>query len=661
MKTPPTAILYTRDEALPERLASALHTAARLHTVTTTPQWQQMHRQYGPSVVLLDLRGPREHGEAAGLMKQTDDCVFIALGEDRSDPMIEAERHGAYAALPLDVDARTLRQTVKQAFDHLHLSRQLDVIREEALVPVKMPQQPMRERRHAPRSLRQLSRALRHFDRPELMLESLLEGVVGIAGATRAGLFAATRSGGPYHLRSGFQCLSGVESLDYAADAPLVLWLERHAQLVSSLTLTHVTDPVSRRMLAETLELLGAEVLAPLQGRGRLLGWLFIGPRSTGLPYDFMDLEDISNAVEHASTALENALLHEEVRLEKSLAETLLHALPTGVVAADASGIVRWFSTAAEGILEIPAARALNHPVESLGSRMADFLRRALRGEAASLPQAWTDPLTRRALSVQARPLGDGGARLGAVLLIQDITVQRQMQDKQEQLERAAFWNELAASMSHEVRNPLVTIKTFAQLLPERYDDADFRSDFSRLVVQEVERLNSIIEQIQNFAQPPTLRFSRVDTRVLIRQALESALPEAQRQKLRLALKLDDGLPLLRGDTSALTAALSHVIRNAGEALDAHPDPEIQITATVADSRDQVSITIHDNGHGIPAEIRDKIFSPFCTTKARGMGLGLPIVQRTIADHSGRIAVDSGPRGTSITLILPAATTETPA
>lgn len=657
MKTVPTVILYTRDEALPARLGNALQNAARLQTVCSTEQWQQTHRQYGPSVVLLDLRGPREHGEAATLMAAASDCVFIALGEDRSDPLIEAEHGIAYAVLPLDVEARTLRQTVKRAYEHLKLSQQLELFRIEA----QPAQQPPRERPPSPRPLRQLSRALRHFDRPELMLESLLEGVAAIAGATRAGIFSAAQSGTPFRLRASFQCLSGIDALEYAPGSPLVGWLERHAQLVSSLTIGHIPDPVFRRLLGETLELLGAEVIAPLQGHGKLLGWLFIGPRSTGLPYDLTDLEEISNAVEHAATALENALLHEEVRLEKLLAETLLHALPTGVVAADAAGIIRWFSTAAASILDLSAERTRNQPVEFLGSHMADLMRRALRGESTELPHAWTDPLTKRALSVQARALGTDGARLGAVVIIQDITIQRQMHEKQEQLERAAFWNELAASMAHEVRNPLVTIKTFAQLLSERFEDVEFRNDFSRLVVQEVERLNAIIEQIQNFAQPPALRFGRVDARQLIRQALDSALPESQRENLRIALKLDEGLTSLRGDPDALSTALGHIIRNASEALASHPDPELQITATATDARDQVAITVRDNGHGIPSEIREKVFSPFCTTKARGMGLGLPIARRTVADHNGRITIESGVRGTSVTLILPAAITETPA
>ena len=87
------------------------------------------------------------------------------------------------------------------------------------------------------------------------------------------------------------------------------------------------------------------------------------------------------------------------------------------------------------------------------------------------------------------------------------MTPEESLRQKQELLDRAAFWTDLAASMSHEVRNPLVAIKTFAQLLPERFDDPDFRRDFNEIVVQEIDRLDLIITQINNFAHPPELQF----------------------------------------------------------------------------------------------------------------------------------------------------------
>ena len=106
---------------------------------------------------------------------------------------------------------------------------------------------------------------------------------------------------------------------------------------------------------------------------------------------------------------------------------------------------------------------------------------------------------------------------------MQDMTAEENLRQKQELLDRAAFWTDLAASMSHEIRNPLVAIKTFAQLLPERFDDADFRKDFNEIVVQEIDRLDKIITQINDFAHPPELVMKPVDLRGPVQRAVEMA------------------------------------------------------------------------------------------------------------------------------------------
>ena len=148
---------------------------------------------------------------------------------------------------------------------------------------------------------------------------------------------------------------------------------------------------------------------------------------------------------------------------------------------------------------------------------LAAWLLRALREalESTEPPRSrqWTDPQTRRSLSIQTRRLIHQDKPLGAVAVIQDMTPEESLRQKQELVDRAAFWTDLAASMSHEVRNPLVAIKTFAQLLPERFDDADFRREFNEIVVQEINRLDLIITQINNFAHPPELIFRPLDLR----------------------------------------------------------------------------------------------------------------------------------------------------
>src|SRR6202043_1898942 len=376
-----------------------------------------------------------------------------------------------------------------------------------------------------------------------------------------------------------------------------------------------------------------------------------------GQRFDYSDLEGLMILAEHVSTVLENALLYEEIKLQKTLAETLLKSIPPGIVATDEDAIIRWFNPTAEQILGLSSKDVLNKPVESAGSRLAAFLRETLESRSTLPAQRWIDNNTRRSLSVETRRLGDQRTPLGAVAVVHDLTAEETLREKQALVDRAAFWTDLAASMSHEIRNPLVAIKTFAQLLPERFDDADFRKDFNAIVVKEIDRLDKIITQINNFAHPPELVFKPIDVRSPVKKGLEIARSRyGINGKVELETSLPSNLPRVLGDETALAEVFAHLLTNAAEASADRSNPRITLSAKPVREGHQpaaVVVTVRDNGTGIAPEIKEKIFSPFCTTKPRGMGLGLPIVKRTVFDHHGRVEVDSTPKGTQVSFVLP--------
>nr|MBA2622001.1 hypothetical protein [Chthoniobacterales bacterium] len=122
-------------------------------------------------------------------------------------------------------------------------------------------------------------------------------------------------------------------------------------------------------------------------------------------------------------------------------------------------------------------------------------------------------------------------------------------------------------------------------------------------------------------------------------------------------IDLPNDLPKVLGDEAALTEAFVHLVANAAEATIGQSKPRISLAAKPIGKGNEatgVVVTVQDNGSGIAPDLKDKIFSPFCTTKARGMGLGLPIVKRTVFDHNGRVDIDSDPNGTSVSVMLPA-------
>ena len=126
--------------------------------------------------------------------------------------------------------------------------------------------------------------------------------------------------------------------------------------------------------------------------------------------------------------------------------------------------------------------------------------------------------------------------------------------------------------------------------------------------------------------------------------------------KVEIETSLPNDLPRVFGDEGALAEAFAHLVANAAEASAERSRPRISLSAKpVREGRQSaaVIVTVRDNGRGIAPEIREKIFSPFCTTKPRGMGLGLPIVKRTVFDHNGRVEVDSTSKGTLVRVVLP--------
>jgi PAS domain S-box-containing protein len=658
-------ILYTQDADLSRRTKAYLRPIAHVRHVTDADRLEAVLQQVGPTLVIMDLRARECRELIEQIQNEWTDFLIIALGTPRSEPLREADQFGIYAAEDLQLDRRRFQALVGRALDYLKALQENRDLRETPAIA--RTSQPAERRNiasdiHSRPSLPLLRfpRVLRRLENVDALLTDIVEAVADAAGASRVGIFARTRHGDRYRMRAGLRCLPETSELEFGERHALVRWFELRAHLISRANLALTPDQKQRLLMRRALENFGADVIVPLYTSGRIIGWIFFGSRITGQPFDSSDLEGLMMVAEHVSTVLENALLYEEAALQRTLAETLLKTIPPGIVAIDDNAIVRWFNPMAEQIFGLTTSDVLNKPVETVGSRLAGLLREALDSETSLPPQRWIESNTRRSLSVEARRVSDDRIPLGAVAVITDLTSQEMSREKQALVDRAAFWTDLAASMSHEIRNPLVAIKTFAQLLPERFEDADFRKEFNEIVVHEIDRLDKIITQINNFAHPPELILKPIDLRTSVKKAVEIARSRFDvNGRVQVETSLPNDLPRVLGDETALAEAFAHLVANAAEAL--ADKPKARITVSAKSVRDAgrtsgVVVTVRDNGHGISPELKDKIFSPFCTTKPRGMGLGLPIVKRTVFDHNGRVEIDSSPQGTQVNVMLPATT-----
>lgn len=659
MTTHASCLLYTSDTPWATRIGAFLSPLIMLHPLETSASVQGFLEQHPTSLVLLDLQTTGALDLLSLLNHRYPHTLVIVFGTATSDPMLEAERLGVYALETSDVSCPRLTHLIQQALAHLALAGENRLLRQETLRLNAMTEATQRLPQPDTDSsldIRDFSAALRHFTHVETLLHRLVDEVAGSLRVSRVGIFCRTRDVASYRLRASLRCLESSSTLEYSETDPQVLWLAIHPHAVTRANLTHVRNPTTRLMLQNLLDQMGAEILIPLQSRDRLQGWLFVGNLATGLPFDDRHLHKLITLTDCVSTTLENALLYEEITIQKTLAETLLHSIPNGIIAVDDDGIVRWYNDTAQSLLGIQAAVAIGRPIEGLGRRLADLLRRTL-GESGS-PQSdeWRESTTQRTFTARTRRLSSPARCLGAVGVIQDITDQKNMKEKEERLDRATFWAELAASMSHEVRNPLVAIKTFAQLLPERYQDTEFQHEFKDLVSSEVERLNSIVDQIHAFAHPPALTFKTIQLQACIASACARVFPSEPPSNIRVTVSAPDALPTLQGDDRALIEAFTHILTNSKEALTTTPHPEITLTLRLVEDPEHspaITVMFKDNGPGIAPDMLDKLFSPFSTTKARGLGLGLPIARRTILDHNGIITVHSNEFGVLITIRIP--------
>jgi len=614
-------LLLTRDAQLAQKLTRTVGGLVDIRVTADRVEWT---REKGtPAVRLLDLRHPDAEEVLADAAPESRGGIVV-FGVPESEPFLSCCDEGVFAVEPLDVSPARLRRTLRQAILLHQAQEELSLTRQQ-LVSACAPSSAADDEPElnlAP--LYELWRASRHFYDAQKLLNQLVEGVAAASRVVRVGLFARLHDETRYRLWSGLRCLDSTHSLSFEPFDLFVRWLERHAHLVSRSHLAHVDDLRARRLLQHILDEAGAEVIVPLLGKRGLLGWIFVGHRATGIPFAPRDLSDLTVIGEQIATLLENTLLVEEPAVQKTLAENLLEAIPIGILAASEDGVVRWFNRAAANILGVAAAEAVNRPVEQVGSRVADVILRTIRDGASSAPVSWTDAASRRTIRADAHRIGHDGVRMGAMLLLSDITRERLLREKQEEIERHAFWNDLAAAMSHEVRNPLVAISTFAQLLPERYMDTEFREKFFGVVIGEVNRLNAIITQINAFAHPPALVFKPSSPGEIAAQACARASQWLGGEH-PVVREVEDRLPMLSADSEVLIDGLAHVLVNAHEAVVDRPSPRVSLHVRCggSDRGRMIVFAVSDNGAGITSEMKAKLFSPFSTTKPRGLGLGL--------------------------------------
>ena len=226
-----------------------------------------------------------------------------------------------------------------------------------------------------------------------------------------------------------------------------------------------------------------------------------------------------------------------------------------------------------------------------------------------------------------------------------------QAEEHLRKVDRMATLGELAAHMAHEIGNPLGSIKGAAEILCDDYTEDSYKYEFAQILIQEVQRLNSAIQDFLGFGKPRALELVESDLNQLIRTAIQFITPQCTQQAISVELNLDDTLDGILMDPRKMEQAILNILFNAMAAM---PEGGTLTLSTRHEVPHFARIEIEDTGEGIPESLLDKIFEPFITTRSDGTGLGLAIVRRIIEAHRGRISVESHEgKGTRFTILIP--------
>jgi PAS domain S-box-containing protein len=452
-------------------------------------------------------------------------------------------------------------------------------------------------------------------------------------------------------------------------DHAIIRYLETYRETLVRDELHRMRQTPELEAVEKQMKSLRIAVAMGIFAREHLAGVMLLGPRLSGRIYGSVEQNALQVLCGQLAIAIDNAQLFTEVQNAKIYNEILLQNLTTGVIAAGADGRITVFNSEAEQITGSKSADLLDQSINRLPAPIRDLAQETLQSKERPANRELVLDSPEDGVVVRASSSifhGQQGEMLGVLVVLTDITALKRLELQIRRSDRLASLGTLSAGMAHEIKNPLVSIKTFAQLLPERYQDSDFRETFSHLIGHEIDRIDSLVNQLLRFARPAKPLLEPIHVHTVLEKSLQLVGHRLYHKEIKLTRSWQADVDTIRADADQLEQVFLNFFLNAMEAMkpggemvvstEIRPAEEwvAPVTGTNGDVHEILRITIRDTGGGIRSEDIAHVFDPFFTTKDYGTGLGLSVVHGIIQEHAGQIEVESElSKGTAFHILLP--------
>jgi signal transduction histidine kinase/DNA-binding response OmpR family regulator len=558
---------------------------------------------------------------------------------------------------------------------------QLEVSALRSAVPAREERTEPLERGEAPPQIldqvvKEFAKALSaNFDR-EKILDLFLSAVGEMIRPSRAALLLLDPHKRIYRIAAHRGLAPWVvESLWFSLERGLPLWFLTHGRNLRAEEVAARPHDLEAREIQRELMTLQAVLAVPLFVRGGLTGILTLGQRISGTPYTHREGEILFNLASHLAIAVQDITLHHEVQYQKIFIEKILSHMQNGVAAIGTDEKINLFNHRAAEILRLEPSEVLHHDLRALPSPLGDMLYETLTKAKPTQRTEIQLALGKIPLEVSTYPiLGEEGRPLGAVCVFEDLTDQKRLLAERRQAEQFQLLNRTIALITDELKNPLVSIHTFVSLLADRYDDPEFRHQFTAVVSRDMRHANQVFDKLSALvSEEHHTTIELIDMRSVVEECLKSlnaqAFPPIPDERTRLmqvhdekgeremivAVYYQEGALTAKADRAQLVKALSYLVWY----LIRKSPPNGKLSLSTGRHRDKAS---NEESVRIIAAVKEAvmtdaelehIFDPLAVIKESLIDVGPSVSRRIVEAQGGRLTVKRTRDEVSFVLSLP--------
>jgi signal transduction histidine kinase len=516
-------------------------------------------------------------------------------------------------------------------------------------------------------NLRECSRVLSHSLDYRAFTEQFAEKLREIAGVARIAIFlesppSDTAAGAAAAANGRMSCVAAfgipreiLECFELTRSAGLGLRLSRSPQAI------RISDGPAGQgdsRCHRELEILGCEVALPVHDRERSIGVATFGSRMAGGDFSAEELQLLFLLMEELGAAIRNSWLHRQLANSHQLLSDALAAMTSGSMIVGSDLSILHVNRAMVRFLKGPGFWRQKLDFAELPGQLAVPIHQMVEQGANSAPFFFSNPApAAEVYRVSIIPIGGAGQRLPqpAMVILEDFTQIEAARKADIESSKGKLVALIAKRVAHEIRNALVPLTTYHQLIDDAYDQPEFRDSLKEALGRETARIQRFTEQMLLLTHPQLSGEESLDLAELIRKSFARAQVALGRAEAELTLEEPDPPALINGHRHSLLHALQEIFLNS---MLAAPD-DTQVTARIECSEgNEVRISFRDSGPGFTAETAQRAREPFFTARNTGIGLGLTVAGKIIEDHGGRLDIYPrfARRDEDLTITLPLST-----